>query len=259
MVVNLFDLGNLLVVYGINVLGAVVIAIAGWWAAGLVQRFVRRGLDAVAHMDPTVAIFLASLAYYATLVITGVLMLQTVGIQATSLVAVLGAASLAIGLALQGTLSNVAAGVMLLLFRPFRLGDSIEVAGKRGTVKALNLFLTEIAGPDNVQVLIPNSQVWGAAITNFSTYPTRPVGLSYVAGFDVDADKVAAALKRQLEADPRVLRDPAPSASVSGIGEKGVEVSAGAWAKVEDMGAVRADLLAALRRALAEQQVDASG
>lgn len=250
MAVNLSDLSNLVVVYGINVLGALAIAAVGWWIAGLVQRVVNRGLLGITHMDATVATFLASLAYYATLAVTGVLMLQTVGIQATSLVAVLGAASLAVGLALQGTLSNVAAGVMLLLFRPFRLGESIEVAGKRGTVKALNLFLTEIATGDNVQVLIPNSQVWGAAITNFSTYPTRPVSVSHVVGFDIDADALVVALRRQLESDPRVLADPAPGAAVSGVTEKGIEVSAHAWAKAADAGAVKAGLVEVLLKVL---------
>lgn len=252
MVVNLSDLGNLLIVYGINMLGAVAIAVVGWWVAGLVSRLVQRGLLGITHMDPTVAIFLASLVYYATLAVAGVLMLQTVGVQATSLVAVLGAASLAIGLALQGTLSNVAAGVMLLLFRPFRLGDTIEVAGKRGTVKALNLFLTEIAATDNVQVLIPNAQVWGAAISNFSTYPTRPVSVSYVVPFDRDALRVAAALERQLASDSRVLRDPAPGAAVVGVVEKGLEVSAHAWVKSEDAGAVRGGLVETLRQAVAD-------
>lgn len=250
MVVNLSDLGNLLVVYGINVLGALAIALLGWWAAGLVSRLVERGLGRIAHMDPTVATFLASLAYYAALAVAGVLMLQTVGIQATSLVAVLGAASLAVGLALQGTLSNVAAGVMLLLFRPFRLGDTIEVAGKRGTVKALNLFLTEIAGPDNVQVLIPNGQVWGAAMLNFSSYPTKPVSLSHVVPFDRDAEAVVAALRRQLADDPRVLADPAPGVDIVGVSGAGLEVAAHGWAKAADAGAVRAGLVAALRQAV---------
>ncbi len=123
--------------------------------------------------------FIASLAKYTVLAFVGVAVLQRFGIQTTSIIAVLGAASLAVGLALQGTLSNLAAGVMLLLFRPFRVGDAVEVAGRAGTVKKLTLFTTELASGDNVQVLIPNGQVWGAAIVNQSAYGerrTRPDG-----------------------------------------------------------------------------------
>ena len=131
-------------------------------------------------MDPTVGTFLSSLAYYAVLVVTLCVILQVVGIQATSIVAILGVASLAIGLALQGILSNVAAGIMLLAFRPLRLGDSIEVAG--------NMFMTELASDDNVQVLIPNGQVWGAVLTNFSVYPTRRVSVSFPVALDKDVE-----------------------------------------------------------------------
>jgi small conductance mechanosensitive channel len=167
---DLDRLGNLLVLYGINLAGGIVVAVAAFWACGLVERAVRRALLASPHMDPTVASFLSSLARYATLAVAFVVVLQLIGIQATSLVAVIGAGSLAIGLALQGTLSNMAAGVMLLIFRPFRIGDKIEVACKKGEVRSLNLFMTELAADAEVQILIPNAQVWGAPITNFSAY-----------------------------------------------------------------------------------------
>jgi small conductance mechanosensitive channel len=194
-------------------------------------------------MDPIVAAFLSSLAHYAVLIVAFVMILQIIGIQATSLVAVLGAASLAIGLALQGTLSNMAAGVMLLLFRPFRLGDRIEVAGKNGTVKNLNLFMTELASGDNVQVLIPNGQVWGAAMTNFSAYPTRSVIISFPVSPDRDLDAISSHLGSHLKQDKRVLDAPPPRVALSNITEKGVEVSVQAWTKAEDAGAVREDLL----------------
>ena len=133
MALDLDRLGNLLVLYGINILGAFLVALVGWWAARLSERLTQRAL-AVSQIDPTVAGFLSSLAHYAVLIVALLVVLQIIGIQATSLVAVLGAASLAIGLALQGTLTNRA----VLVFRPFRVGDSIEVAGKSGTVKNLN-------------------------------------------------------------------------------------------------------------------------
>jgi small conductance mechanosensitive channel len=239
------NIASLVVVYGINVVGAIVIAFIGRWVAGLVERMMKRGLLEAAHTDATVSVFLSSLSYYSVLVLTFLLILQVIGIQATSLVAVAGAASLAIGLALQGTLTNLAAGVMLLLFRPFRLGDSIEVAGKSGVVKGLNIFMTEIAAGDNVQVLIPNGQVWGTAITNQSTYPLRHVGLTMsIAPADVDA--VVASFKTYVDSNTRILRQPAPSVSLSNVTEKGIEISVQGWATVQDAGAIKADMIAHL-------------
>jgi small conductance mechanosensitive channel len=241
-----FDkLGTLFVVYGVNALGAIFIAIIGWWIAGAGERMSRRALLASSRMDMTVAAFLSSLVRYALLVIVLVLILQVVGIQATSLVAVLGATSLAIGLALQGTLSNMAAGVMLLLFRPFRIGDSIEVGSKGGTVKNLNLFMTELASGDNVQILIPNGQVWGQAITNHSAYGTRRVTLRFPLAYEKDVPAVTARLREFLERDPRVQKSPAPSVNAASLTDAGVELSVEAWTKSSDAGAVRTDLMQA--------------
>jgi len=167
---DLQNLGNYCVFYGINFAGAIVVAIMGWWISRVAERITQRALLISSHLDETVASFLSNMVRYTILVVTLVVVLQLIGIQATSLVAVVGAASLSIGLALQGTLSNMSAGVMLLVFRPFRLGDKIEVAGRTGTVKALGLFITELANNDNMQVLIPNGQVWGAPLTNFTAY-----------------------------------------------------------------------------------------
>ena len=170
-------------------------------------------------MDLTVGTFLSGLARYATLVIVFVIILQVIGVQATSLVAVIGAASLAIGLALQGTLTHMAAGVMLLIFRPFRIGDSIEVAGKSGTVKNLNLFMTELASGHNVQVLIPNGQVWGAAMSNFPAYGSRRISLSIPVMLDKDVETISSRLRSSLKEDKRVLDSPLPSVTASNLRE----------------------------------------
>ena len=238
---DLPSLGNLAVIYGIRFISAIVIALIGWWLAGVIERVMHRALLKTAHMDVTVGAFLSSLIYYALLVVTFVVILQIVGIQATSLVAVLGAASLAIGLALQGTLSNMAAGVMLLIFRPLRIGDSIEVAGKSGTVKNLNLFMTELASADNVQILIPNGQVWGTAMTNFSVYPTRRVSVTFAVPLAGDPQGTAARLLETLKGDRRVLGAPSPNVAVSNITDKGCEILMEAWANAADAGAVRTD------------------
>ncbi|HEY9214807.1 MAG TPA: mechanosensitive ion channel domain-containing protein [Ancylobacter sp.] len=156
---NLDELGKLFILYGLNVLYAIGRLVIGWWGATFVERLVTRGMSVTHRVDQTVINFTASVARYAILVFVGVAVLQRFGIQTTSIIAVLGATSLAIGLALQGTLANLAAGVMLLLFRPFRIGDSVEVGGEAGTVRDLSLFTTELASGTNVQVLIPNGKV----------------------------------------------------------------------------------------------------
>ena len=252
MTLDFDHLGNLVFAYVIDFAGALLIAVVGWWLASVIERGTRRALMS-SHMDLTVGTFLASLARYATLVIVFVIILQVVGIQATSLVAVIGAASLAIGLALQGTLSHMAAGVMLLIFRPFRIGDSLEVAGKSGksgTVKNLNLFMTEIASGDNIQVLIPNGQVWGAAMSNLSAYETRRISLSVPVALDKDVETLSSRLRSYLNEDKRVLDSPSPSVTASNLTDKGVEFSVQAWAKTEDADAVRNDFV----RTLAEVQ-----
>ena len=245
MAVNFDRLGSLFVLYGINILGAVLVAVFGWWAAGLAGRAVYRMLM-VSHMDVTLAGFIASLARYAVMVVTFLVILPLVGIQATSLVAVLGAASLAIGLALQGTLSNMAAGVMLLLFRPFGVGDSIEVAGKSGTVRDLNLFMTELASGDNVKVLIPNGLVWGATLTNLSAYPTRRVGVSLLVPLTADLERISRDIGGFLDSDPRVLRDPVAGVAVSRITDVAFEITVQAWSKAADADALRGELMARL-------------
>lgn len=243
MTLDFDHLGNLFFAYVIDFVGAVLIAVVGWWLAGVIERSTRRALMSSPHMDLTVGTFLSSLARYATLVIVFVIILQVIGVQATSLVAVIGAASLAIGLALQGTLSHMAAGVMLLIFRPFRIGDSIEVAGKSGTVKNLNLFMTELASGDNVQVLIPNGQVWGAAMSNLSAYGTRRISLSVPVMLDKDVETVSSRLRSYLKKDKRVLDSPSPRVTASNLTDKGVEFLVQAWVKTEDADAVRNDFV----------------
>jgi small conductance mechanosensitive channel len=247
---DLDRLGNLLVIYGINLAGAIVVALIGWWAASLAQRTARRALLASSPVDPTLAYFLSSLARYAILLVTFLVILQLIGIQATSLIAVLGAASLAVGLALQGTLSDIAAGVMLLFFRPFKIGDSIEVAGKSGTVRDLNLFMTELASGDNVQVLMPNRQVWGTSIVNLSTYPDRRLNVTISVPLQAEVDRIASEIDGFLRQDSRVLDTPAPSVTMASLKGDGIELSVQAWAGAADAGAVREALMRQLQMLL---------
>ncbi|WP_428029690.1 mechanosensitive ion channel family protein [Ancylobacter sp.] len=240
-------LGNLFVLYGLNILYAVALLIGGWWIAGLVERMIARALGSTRRVDPTVAGFFSSIARYGVLVFVGLAVLQRFGIQTTSLIAVLGATSLAIGLALQGTLSNVAAGVMLLLFRPFKLGDSVEVGGQSGTVKAITLFTTELAAGDNVQVLMPNGRVWGSPIVNKSVYGQRNFAFSLELKPEDDIEGVMDRGLAFLKSDPRVSTSPGPSASIAKMALDRVEIGFSGWASAGDAGAVRGELVRRLR------------
>lgn len=165
----------LLIPGALHVLGAVAILVAGYWISRRAEYYVGRMLARTHRFDEMLQGFFASIARYFLLTVTGLTVLSEFGVQTTSLVAVIGAASLAIGLALQGTLSNLAAGVMLLIFRPFRLGHHIQVGANDGIVRNLTLFWTEIVTDANVQIIIPNSSVWGQALKNLSTYPQPAV------------------------------------------------------------------------------------
>jgi small conductance mechanosensitive channel len=160
-----------LVTNALHVVAAIVILIVGFWLARRTQMLLVRSLDRAPHLDSMLKGFFSNIARYLVLTITVLAVLSQFGIQTTSLVAVLGAAGLAIGLALQGTLSHLAAGVMLLIFRPFRIGQHVQISGTDGTVKELSLFWTELVTSDNVQVIIPNGSVWGQQLRNFSIYP----------------------------------------------------------------------------------------
>jgi small conductance mechanosensitive channel len=151
---------EVLTTYGLDVVGAIVILLLGLWVAGKTHRVVTRGLSKAKRVDDTLIGFFANAAKYGVLIFTVLAVLNQFGVETTSFIAVIGAAGLAIGLALQGTLSNVAAGVMLLIFRPYHVGDYVEAGGNAGTIKELNLFVTVMATPDNVKIIVPNAQIW---------------------------------------------------------------------------------------------------
>src|SRR6266446_6282076 len=174
LMVNMHALLPLMVGNALNVLGAIVILLIGVWLSGKADLLMVRMLSRAPHFDEMLKSFFGSLARYLVLTITVLAVLSQFGIQTTSLIAVFGAAGLAVGLALQGTLSNLAAGVMLLIFRPFRIGQKVQVGGSVGTVKELSLFWTELVTDDKVQIIVPNGGVWGQPLRNFSIYPAPP-------------------------------------------------------------------------------------
>ncbi|MFQ5973154.1 MAG: mechanosensitive ion channel family protein [Alphaproteobacteria bacterium] len=244
----------LITTYGVDVIGAVVLLVVGLFVAGWTQRIVERGLAKTEKVDETLRHFFASLAKYFVIAFTGIAVLSQFGVQTASLIAIFGAAGLAIGLALQGTLSNVAAGVMLLLFRPFKVGDYIDAGGITGTVKSINLFMTELATPDNVQVLAPNSQMWGKAVKNYSHHETRRIDLVIGIAYEDNIDEAMAAAHAVVSTDARILADPEPMIAVTGLGDSAVDLLVRVWCAASDYWALKCDLNKGLK-----ERFDADG
>jgi small conductance mechanosensitive channel len=235
------NISVLITAWGLKAFGAILLLIAGRFVAGWARRATRTLLNR-GKTDPILIPFVSGLVYYLLLAFVIIAVLGMVGIQTASLIAVLGAAGLAVGLALQGTLANFAAGTMLLIFRPFRKGDFIEAAGVSGSVDAINIFTTSLNTPDNVAIVIPNSSVWGQTIKNYAANATRRIDLLVGISYEDDIGKAIEAIHTILKADPRVLSDPAPAVAVSELGASSVDIIVRPWCKREDYGPLRCDL-----------------
>lgn len=244
----------LIAAYGLSVIGGFFLLIVGWMIANWVGRTVRRQLEKSGKVDATLTGFFANLARYVVLGLVGIAVLNQFGVQTTSLIAVFGAAGLAIGLALQGTLSDVAAGVMLLIFRPFKIGQYIEAGGQSGTVKKLSLFTTELATPDNLQIILPNSSVWGSAVINYSHHATRRVDWTIGISYDDDIGKAFEAAHRVISGETRILTDPEPMAVVSELADSSVNITIRVWVNADDYWGVKFDLSRAFK-----EEFDSSG
>ncbi|WP_299046951.1 mechanosensitive ion channel domain-containing protein [uncultured Tateyamaria sp.] len=239
-----------------SVLAAITILIVGWIiAAWLGRRVTRIGLRSK-HLDDTLFNFLGSILRYVVLGFTFLIVLNTFGVQTTSVVAAVGAAGLAIGLALQGTLSNVAAGVMLILFRPLKIGDFVDVAGKMGTVKDVTLNFTELADLGNVQVIIPNSEVWGNVITNYSVYPARRAEWTFGVGYGVNLKQAEDVIRHTIMADERSRSDPEPFIQVNNLGDSSVDFLVRVWCDSAVYFQYQADMKRKVKEALDAAGVD---
>lgn len=236
---------------GLNLVVAVVIIIAGWMAAGWAARAVRRLMARSSRIDQTLTPVVASLLRYLILIATLIAVLDRFGVQTASLLAVLGAAGLAIGLALQGTLSNVAAGFMLLMLRPFRVGDVVEVAGQTGTVREIGLFATILVSYDGVWRQLPNGTVWSSAIINYSREPRRMMDIAITLDHEDDIDAAIALIRDTMAAEPRLLADPAPAVLVANFGPESIQLSVRAWALRDEFFPTRWALLKTLKQHLA--------
>jgi len=246
-------LQELATIYGLNLLWAILTFFIGRWVAQFLTKFVRRLMDK-AEVEAALAGFAANVTYILLMVVVVLAALNKLGIQTTSFVAILGAAGLAVGFALQGSLSNFAAGVMLIIFRPFKAGDYVEAGGTAGTVEEVQLFTTQFCTPDNKQIIVPNAQITGGKITNYSANDTRRIDLVVGVSYDDDLKKVRSLLESILKEDQRILDHPEPTIGVLELAESSVNFAVRPWVKTADYWGVYFGLMEAVK-----ERFDAEG
>lgn len=233
----------------LNVGKALAIFVVGWIAAGVVSGVIRKRVNKNPKIDKTLGHFAASIVRWVILLMVFSAVLAVFGIQTTSIVAMLSAATLAVGLALQGTLSDLASGFMLIIFRPYKIDQYVDIGGTAGTVVDINLFITELKTPDNVQIILPNGQAWGSVITNFSHHDTRRVDLVFGIDYGDDMDAAMHIILERAAADSRVLTDPEPWVRVTNLGDSSVDLTARIWCKAEDYWDVKFQMTKAIKTA----------
>ena len=224
---------ELLTLYGLKIIAALVIFIVGRWVAKAVTNFIKRMMTK-SNTDETLIKFVGNLSYITLLVFVIIAALKQLGIQTTSFIAIIGAAGLAIGLALQGSLGNFAAGVLMIIFKPFKVGDFIEGAGVAGTVEDIQIFTTQLVTPDNKAIIVPNAKMTGDNITNYSTKETRRVELVIGIGYGDDIDNARQVIEGIIGQDDRVLENPAPVVVVSELADNSVNFKLRVWTRADD-------------------------
>ncbi|WP_439122294.1 mechanosensitive ion channel family protein [Marivita sp.] len=252
---DLLTLETLLSLLG-NAIGATVILILGFLISGILSRRIARVGTMHESLDDTLFVFFGNIVRYTILAFTGLFVLNTFGVQTTSIIAVIGAAGLAIGLALQGTLSNVAAGVMLILFRPLKNGDFVQVNDVVGTVKEITLNYTEIADIGNVKVVVPNSEVWGNTIKNYSGYRTRRAEWEFGVGYGANLAQAEDVIRDTIMSDPRSHTDPEPFIQVNNLNSSSVDFLVRVWCASGDYFQYQADMKRNVKEALDAAGVD---
>lgn len=233
--------------FGINVVTAILI----FYLGRMVARFVNRGMHSLMQkqqVDKILESFVCNLVYWTLMAFVIIAAIGRLGVQTTSLIAVLGAAGLAVGLALQGSLANFAAGVLIVLFRPYRVGDFVEAAGISGIVVQVQILTTMLRTGDNKMIIVPNGQIMGSIITNYSSNETRRVDLSIGIGYDDDIDKARQTIKAVIDKDERVLDDPECLIAVAELADSSVNFTVRPWVKTEDYWGVKFDLTEAIKK-----------
>lgn len=257
-VTALFSASTLNSIIGVllNVIYAVVILAIAHLGSRALHRYIVGYARKSPHLDESLFRFFGTIARYLVLAFAFIFVLNRFGIQTASLVAVLGAAGLAVGLALQGTLSNLAAGIMLIVFRPFRIGNYISAGSHAGTVLDVTLFYTEMKTYDGLQVLVPNKDVWAGAITNYSNIQTRLIDLTIGISYGSDLKKASAILTELAQADARVLKDPAPFIKVLQLSDSSVDFVFRAWTKAGDWWVTKCEITEAIKLAFDEARIE---
>ncbi len=224
---------GLLIEYGVNIAAALLTLLVGYIAANLLSGGVVKVMQ-TRKLDITITHFVGSILKYAILVFVVIAALGRVGVQTASFVAIIGAAGLAIGLALQGSLSNFAAGFLLIIFRPIKAGEFIEVAGTAGVVQSVQLFTTTLTSADNKMVVVPNSAILNGTIVNYSRMDTRRVDMTFGIGYGSDLRKAKQILERLVNEEPRILKDPAVTIAVAALADSSVNIVVRPWVKTAD-------------------------
>ncbi|GAA0580998.1 small-conductance mechanosensitive channel MscS [Halomonas salifodinae] len=233
--------------FGVNLVAAIAIFLIGRWAAKLLYKLATKAMER-AKVEPLLVKFLGNILYALLLVFVVLAAISRVGIQTASLIAVLGAAGLAVGLALQGSLANFAAGVMVIIFRPYKIGDYVEAGGVAGVVDSVQIFTTELKTADNRRIIVPNGQMMNGAITNYSSHDTRRVDLVASVGYEADTDTVRRVLEEVLSADERILPTPAPNIRMSAMADSSIDWIVRPWVKAADYWDVYWDLTEQIKR-----------
>jgi len=244
---------ELLTVYGLRVVAAIVIFVLGRWAALGVARIIKR-IMVRSKVDQTLVSFVRNLSYIALLAFVVIAALNQLGIQTASFIAVLGAAGLAVGLALQGSLGNFAAGVLMIIFKPFKVGDYIEGAGTAGTVEKIEIFTTQLKTPDNKTVIVPNAKMTGENIINFTTKGTRRVDFVFGISYSDNIDKARSIIKEIIDQDERVIKEQEPMIVVSELADSSVNITLRAWTSASDYWSFYFDTIEKVKK-----QFDAQG
>ena len=239
--------------YGMKIIAAVLIVVVGLWISKVIKSCFLKTLQKK-KVDPTLVGFFASMLHGGLVIFVFISAISKLGVQTASFVAVIGAAGLAVGLALQGSLSNFAAGILLILFKPFKVGNFVKAGGEAGVIVEVGIFTTELKTPDNVQIIIPNSTIMGSAITNVSAHPTRRIDMTLGVGYDDDLNKAKQIMEDLLAADERVLKDPVATIAVAELGDSSVEFVIRPWVNSADYWAVKFDFTKAVK-----EKFDAEG
>ena len=258
-IINNIDINQYLpaaITWATNILLAIAILLAGLWLAGKVRNLIIGLCHKYTHLDDTLFRFLGSMARYIILAFVIIAVLNRFGVQTASIIALLGAAGLAIGLALQGAMSNLAAGVMLLIFRPYKVNDFIEAAGRFGKVTEVDMFTTILQTFDNKQVIIPNSQIWGAQIINHSHHPIRGVDMHFGVAYGEDTTVVRKVIDGVLAAHPHILKDPAPFVEVETLNNSSVDFLVRPFCKGEHYFEILYTVPELIKKALDENNIE---